>query len=54
MCQTLEAPDGETLATLLEEAVAAHGEQESLSYFDEGRTLLVNNYTSLALCHQTL
>lgn len=34
--------------------MAAHGEAETLSYFDEGRTLLVNNYTSLAICHQTL
>ena len=47
-------PDEETLGTMLEESVLVHGGEETLQYFNDDQILIVNNYTSLSICYQTI
>ncbi len=53
-CQTDQMPDDDVLSSILAEAVMVQGGEEELQYFDEGRILIVNNYTSLSSCYSIM
>jgi hypothetical protein len=47
-----EPPAHEVIDEMLEQAFAAHGEFETLTYHEDNHILIVNNYGSLALAYR--